>query len=59
MTLDTARRIRSLTLTRFGNDPAMGINHRKMEADRKARAEQEVAARRASDAQVLVRMPSA
>jgi hypothetical protein len=37
----------------LGNDPAMGFNRRKMEAERKAKADAEAAARRAADSQVL------
>jgi hypothetical protein len=38
---------------RFGDDPAMGFNRRKMEDRRRQAAEQEAAARRATEAQVL------
>ena len=38
----------------LGNDPAMGFNRRKMEAERKAKADAEVAARRAANSQVFV-----
>ena len=37
----------------FGDDPAMGFNRRKMEAERQAKADAEAATRRATDAQVL------
>jgi hypothetical protein len=37
----------------FGDDPAMGFNRRKMEDQRRQVAENEAAARRATDAQVL------
>jgi hypothetical protein len=37
----------------LGNDPGMGFNRRRMEAERKAKADAEVAARRAADSQVL------
>ena len=38
---------------RLGDHPAMGFNRRKMEDERRQAAEKEVAARRATDAQVL------
>jgi hypothetical protein len=37
----------------LGNDPGMGFNRRKIEAERKAKADAEVAARRTVDSQVL------
>jgi len=37
----------------FGDDPAMGFNRRKIEAERKAKADAEAAAKRATDAYVL------
>jgi hypothetical protein len=40
-------------VTGLGNIPATGFNRRKLEAQRKAKADAEAAARRAADAQVL------
>jgi hypothetical protein len=39
-------------VTRVAHDLVMGFNRRKLEADRKAKADAEAAARRATDAQV-------
>jgi hypothetical protein len=40
-------------VVKFSQRQTMGFNRRKMEADRKAKADAEVAAKRATDAQVI------
>ena len=40
----------------FGDDPAIGFNRRKMDAERKALAEAETGAKRVADAQVVAPM---